>query len=162
MIDVPMPPQVCNMPVFNDIRHVGWNDEFTPSNFTYNNFFSEQTIAIIQRQLDDLLFNLREDSRPIVVTTCVILGAMNSIYENTTIQTIGQNDPSTLTSLIDRTIELIYSTIKTEYETALSRSKQSLWNARLGTDNPHGLMPHSAIKLNLNRRPSSKNFNMRF
>lgn len=170
---------MCNapMPIFdaNYNRFAGWTQTLYGADQQggYNLFFSMQTVNTIQSKVKDLLQGVEPSGRPILVTPEVIRGVMDNVYNTRTTSNVGdiyaryninglEEERNPVQEMIDRTIEIIYSNIKTEYEMIECNNSMSAWNALYGDFNPEGLRAHSKIKLKEKKIPSMQFNNMRY
>jgi len=174
-----MSTQTCTapMPVMdsNYMKYAGWEQTLYGADIAggYNLYFSEDTITLIQNRLTDLLRGVDPRGRPILVTRNVILNTMEGVYESRTTSNVGdiysryiisglEEERNPIQEMIDRTIEIIFSYIKTEQEMATCNNNMSAWNAVYGDDNPVGLRAHSQIKINERKIPGMLINNMRY
>jgi hypothetical protein len=94
---------------------------------------------------------------------------MNDVYEGFrpptgdiyTRYSIPTNDKGYVQDLIDQTIKVIVSNVKTTLLTEQHNSKLSIWSSLYGTFNPYGLRQHAPIKV-LDKRPRTGLFNMNY
>lgn len=155
----------------NYMRYVGW-EYTTESNDCVNQLFNKETISSISKKITELLQGLRKDGRDIVVSDNVICSTMSDILNKEptnkelgniyTRYTIPNSDNTNgVTSIIDRTINLIVTYIRNEYEMIEQNKKLSIWTTVYGDFNEHGLRQHAPIKLR-NRHPQYMAFNMNY
>ena len=110
-------------------------------------------------------------NRPILVPDDKIAFVMDAIYENYRPATSdifsrynvpdGTTTESYVQNLIDQTIELIYSEVKTNLEMEENNRKLSIWSTVLGDFNSQGLRSFAPIKTRL-RRPNPFELNMNY
>lgn len=117
-----------------------------------------------------LLKGLRSDGRPILVKDTVICHVMSTVYNTyrpqlgnmyfmlNQVQAQPRNDMKTLTELV---VQIMYDTIKTEYEMEENNKKLTIWTTVLGDFNEHSLRSHAPIKVNDNNINKVR-FNMNY
>lgn len=151
-------------------RNVGWSDSVDQRD-GYKQLFSESNIQNIQTKITQLLNGLSPDGRPIIVTKDVIgsvlsqcmeshkpqVGDMYSRYILPSIE-IERND---VRDIVDRTINIIVTQIRNEYEMANNNKKLTVWNTLLGDFNKEGLRAHAPIKVR-KRRSDRMMFHMNY
>jgi hypothetical protein len=149
-------------------RNVGWMASYDGRR-GYTHLFEERNIQMIQSKITELLGNVAD--RPIVVTKEVItsvlsecidshrpqVGDMYSRYILPSIE-LQRND---VREIIDRTINIIVTQIRNEYEITACNKKLTVWNTLLGDFNSQGLRSHAPIKIR-KRRSDRMMFNMNY
>lgn len=151
-------------------RYVGWEstEQREPD---YAFLWEESRLKQIQQKITQLLMGVEPNNRPIVVTLEVIGNVLSSVVDSYQPQ-VGsilsryiQNDPEgtrdDVREIVDRTINIIVTTVRNEMETIQQNKRLTVWNTVYGENNPEGLRAHSAIKLK-ERRPASFLFHMRY
>ena len=155
----------------NYMRYAGW-EYTTQSNSNIDQLFSKDVITKVSKKITELLQGLRKDGRDIVVSDEVICSTMSDILnKEPTNKQLGDihsryiipNSDNTngVTSIIDRTINLIVTYIRNEYEMTEQNKKLTIWTTVLGDFNEHGLRQHPPIKLR-NKHPQYMAFNMNY
>lgn len=167
MIGEPFSQNKCFPCDENYMRHVGWNEG---SDSQTQNFFSPLTVQYISRKVSELCEGLDTQNRKIVVPNDVICHIMSTVY-NTRNPRVGdiystftmpqEQDVSILQTMIDRTINIIYSNVKTDILRERHNCQLSIWDTVLGPFNKHGLQSHPKIKLK-NKHPDHGLIFMRF
>lgn len=155
----------------NYMRHVGWSTTVSQNSSCYHKFFSPITVNIISRKVTELLMGVNPENKPIKVTDRVICGVMSQVFDTfrpTTGDIYGRyNVPngygvdSYVQNMIDQTIEIIYSEVRTTLEMEENNKKLTIWTTVYGDFNEHGLRQHSYIKTR-NKKPSTMQFNMNY
>lgn len=155
----------------NFYRYVGWNTNGAVYSSCYNKFFSQETVDIISNKLTQLLMGVDPQNRPIKVSGRVIYHMMGQIFDSFRPPTgdiygrynvpNGMGADSYVQSMIDQTIEVIYSGIRAEKEMEECNSKLTIWTTVLGDTNAHGLRAHAPIKIQ-EKRPTPFLFNMNY
>ena len=150
----------------NYMKHVGWQE----NNDCIKTFFDQKTINIISKKVTDLTQGVEKDGRPILVSDKTICHVMSNVYNNHrpatgdiySRYTIPKDYPySDMQELIDRTIEIIVSTIKNEYGMKYWNESLSIWSTLYGDFNEQKLRQHAPIKV-LNKRSDRFQFNMNY
>ena len=158
---------------FNDInnmRYIGW--EHTSDQDLTNFLFSQNNINSISKKVTELLEGVDPDGKTIIVTDKVITGVLSNILANDSYATqVGdiysrytiprKNTECVATTIINKTIETIVSSIKTETQMEQYNESLSIWNSVLGEQNELGLMPTPKIKLR-EKHPHFMAFNMNY
>lgn len=171
---LPTPPPKCKSPcpegkIMNEdfYRYVGWKEseqEFDKL------FFSMDTLNKISDRLKDLLKCLRKDGRPIVVSDKVISHMMSEVFRKNRPQlgdmyTMFIIPPETLRNdletMSDMVVEMIFNTVKTEYEMEQNNKGLTIWTSVLGDFNKHGLRQYTSIKIN-EKNINKVRFNMNY
>ena len=151
----------------NNMRHVGW-DLTIENNEFYKAYFSHTTLRYISKNVTQNLQGLK--SKPIVVTDDAIGHVMSQIYADR-LPKIGSifsrytiHDDKVVSmfqEMIQRSIELITSTVRDEIEVARNNEKLSVWSTVLGDFNKEGLRGHDQIRVN-NKHPKTMQINMNY
>lgn len=145
------------------IKHVGYRD----TNAAAATFFSKSTVDFISQKVTDHLKCVYPAG--IIVPCDIIANVMSDVYEGFrpptgdiyTRYSIPTNAKGYVQDLIDQTIKIIVSNVKTTLLTEQRNSKLSIWSSLYGTFNPYGLRQHAPIKT-LNKRPRTGLFNMNY
>jgi len=150
-------------------RHVGF--EGTSENRdNYNYLWSEEHLKVIQRQIAQLLQGVDKKNRPIFVTLEVIGNVLSQTYSTHRPRVgdiysryIQPENPqrNDVAEIVNRTIEIIVSQIRNEYQMIEQNKKLSVWNTVRGDFNAAGLRSHAPIKLR-KRRTQQMMFNMNY
>ena len=151
-------------------RHVGWKG----GNDSVKQYFSKDTVRLISSKITDLLIGVDPDNRPIIVADKTIHNVMSEIYKNYRPPTgdlhsryiIPPSSPSASTdnyiqSMIDQTIEVITSDVKTTMGIEENNKKLTIWTTVYGDFNRHGLQQTPQIKIR-NKHPAHFQFHMRY
>jgi len=150
----------------NYLRYVGW-DEF---NTCVRDFFSPQTVKFISDKVTELTRGVDPKNRPIIVPDHRISEVMSSVFAKFRPATgdiygrynvPSQEQPDTITSMIDQTIEVITSYIKNELGMIQGNQTLSAWVQVYGDFNTNQLRAHPPIKTK-ERKPQTMMFNMNY
>jgi hypothetical protein len=143
----------------NYSRYVGYQDTNALLQAKYYNI---NTINTISKKLTELLQGVDELNRPIIVPNKTIANIMDSVYQSYRPQTgdiygrynipTGLNSDDYIQSMIDQTIEIIYSEVKNNLEIEQNNKKLSVWTTVLGDFNENKLRSFAPIKV-LNKHP---------
>ena len=152
----------------NFTRYAGYRDT---SESYQKNYYNINTVNLISRKLTELLKGVHPSGRPILIPNETIINIMDGVYQNFRPQTgdifsrynipNGFNSDDYITNMIDQTIEIIYSQVKTDLEMEENNKKLSVWTTVLGNFNDQGLRSHAPIKV-LNNHPAYCQFNMNY
>ena len=151
----------------NHYRHVGWS---TSEQEFDKLFFSTKTVKYISERLKELLKCLRKDKRPIIVADKVISHMMSEVFSKnrpqlgdmyTMLNIPPENLRDDMHTMCEMVIEMIFSTIKTEYEMEENNKGLTIWTSVLGDFNAHGLRQYTTIKLN-EKNINKVRFNMNY
>jgi len=149
-------------------RNVG----FSTHNQTFEDMFSDKTIAWMSREIANLLKGVGPNGADVVVSDDVIVGVLNSVYITYRPQVgdiysrynIRQFEPrDDANHIITQAIEIIVDQVSAEYEMMEQNYKLSIWDSVLLGDgiSRKGLRQHAPIKLRENR-PTPMLFNFSF
>ena len=143
----------------NYTRHSGYVDSSSAFKTKYYNINNVNTIS---KKLTQLLQGVDSKNRPIIIPDKSIINIMDSVYENFRPETgdifsrynipTGLSSDDYIQSMIDQTIEIIYSDVKNNLEIEENNKKLSVWTTVLGNFNDNGLRSHAPIKV-LNKHP---------
>jgi hypothetical protein len=151
---------------YNYLRHPGWQE----SNACISKLFSPQTVRTISKKITELTKGIDPKGRNIIVpdeTICSVLDAEFRAFRPPTgdifTRYIIPNDQQAdmVQSIIDQTIEIIYSQISGELGMDQANEKLSAWVQVMGDFNTHGLRQFPPIKT-LKKRPSTMQFQMNY
>lgn len=149
-------------------NHVGW-DATVQGNENYQDLlWNKHRLEVIQKKITELLHGVC--TRPIVVPLQTISNVMSQVYKS--------NDPNVgdiysrhiidteihrndIRDIVDRTINIIVTQIRNEYEQQKQNNQLTIWNTLYGDFNSQGLRQHPPIKLS-NRRSNRMQFNMNY
>lgn len=150
-------------------RHIGFESS-SHNRDNYNYMWSTEHLKTIQQKIAQLLQGVNKDNRPIMVTLEVIGNVLSQTYSTHRPQ-VGdihsrfiqqdlpqRNDVAEITS---RTIEIITSQIRNEYQMIEQNKRLSIWNTVRGDFNAAGLRSHAPIKLR-KKRPNNFQFHMHY
>ncbi len=151
----------------NYLRHVGWG--FTSNrNPCYDEIFSKENLIQMQHKISELLEGVDEKGRTIIVPLDKIGHILSSAYSSQRpeigdifsryIQSGIEGRRNDVREIIDRSINIIVTQIKNEFETIENNKKLTIWTTVLGSFNEKGLRSHSQIKLNKRRIPHMQFF----
>ena len=147
-------------------RNVG----FTTDNQTFEEMFSDKTVAWMSAEITERLRGVSPDGRDIVVPDDTILSVMNNVYITYRPQTGDIYSRYTISQLEERTdadhiitetIEIIVDQVSTEMEVAANNYKLDIWDSVLLGDgiSRHGLRQYAPLKMRENRpTPMLMNF----
>lgn len=170
----------------NNMRYVGWfatsdmcsgdqslfnQEKYQDGSPCYECLFTCETLEKISKKITQLLEGVDSKGRNIVVPLDKIAHVVSQVYQSQNpivgdiysryiisgIESV-RND---IRQIIDRTISIIVTTIKDEFEVTENNNKLTIWTTLLGDDNAHGLRAHAPIKLK-NRGPDRHQFNMNY
>jgi hypothetical protein len=152
----------------NYTRYVGYKDT---NNALQTRFFNVNTIAVISNKVTQLLQGVSNDNRKIIVPDHIISNVMDSVYINFRPQTgdiysryiipNGENIDDYVQSMVDQTIEIIYSDVKSNIQMEQNNKTLSVWSTVLGDFNDNQLRSFPPIKI-LNKHPAYCQFNMNY
>lgn len=142
----------------NDVgyyKYISWANTIG-NNENYKYLWSNDNLSMIQRKITEILRGLREDGRPIIVPfdiignvlfQCIqtnnnVSGDMYTMYIITR-----DNQRNDVSEIINRTINIITSQIRNEYEIEQNNKKLTIWSTLYGTLNEQGLRAHAPIKI---------------
>ena len=152
----------------NYTRHSGYQDT---SVLLQKNFYNVNTVNTISKKLTQLLQGVDPSNRRIIIPDKIITNVMDSVYNDFVPETgdiftryiipSGLNSDDYITSLIDQTIQVIYSDVKNNIEMEQNNKKLSAWVQVLGDFNDNNLRSYPPIKV-LNKHPAYGQFNMNY
>lgn len=147
----------------NFSRYVGYED----NNPVLKQLYSPENINIMSKKITQLLQGVDVRNRPIIVPNKTIINILDSVYQSFRPQTgdiftryiipTGLNSDDYTTSIVNQTIEIIYSEVKTNIEMEQNNKKLSVWTTVLGDFNDNQLRSHAPIKV-LNKHPQHMAF----
>lgn len=154
----------------NYTKYVGYEGT-SQGDVPYEYLWSEQNLLRIQQKITTLLQGLDKDGRPIIVPFNIIGNVMSQVQETHRPQ-VGNiysryilpdsaEQRNDIRDIVDRTIEIVVTQIRNEYEMIEQNKKLTAWNSLLGDFNTQGLRAHAPIKLR-KKRPSVFQFHMRY
>jgi hypothetical protein len=162
--------QTVNTQSFNNgfVSNVGYSSSLQAFP-DYQNLFSVTQLTQIQNKITELLRGVA--NRPILVPFDKIASVINSvasngrpnvgdIYSRYILPDINLNR-NDYRDIIDRTIEVIVTYIRNEYEINESNQKLTVWNSLYGDFNKQGLRAHAPVKIRQNG-PARFQFNMNY
>ena len=142
----------------NNYRHIGWKEE----NNCNQGYYTQDNIKMISQRLSELLKDVDQDGKQIIVTEKVIINAMNTTYTNYRPQVCTQDEPiDIIQEMLDQTIENIASEVRTNIKQDQNNQKLTIWTTLYGDFNKHGLRSHPIIKLR-KKRPAPMQFHMNY
>lgn len=156
---------------YNGMKYVGWNKNHRITG-SLNDYFSPDTIEMISTKITELTRGIDPDGRPIIVPNDRICSVMSDVYDGYRPKTqdiysryiVPPSAPENMVQdMINRTIEVIYSNIKTSLNTERNNSKLSIWATKYGEGNPWGIQQVSIGFAKINhRRETRAVFNMNY
>ena len=135
-------------------RYVGW--QVSQQEFD-KKWFAKTTLNEISTVLKEKLKCLRTDGRPIVVADRVIAHMMSEVFHKNRpilgdgyfmFNIVPEKQRDDYNDMKVQVIEMIFNTIKTEYEMDQNNRKLSIWSTLYGDFNKQGLRQYSTIKIN--------------
>lgn len=151
---------------YNYLRYAGWSE----SNECIRSYFSKDTVALISKKVTELTKGLDKKNRSIIVPDQTICQVMDGVYRTYT-PSIGDiysryiipnnEQENRVQAMIDQTIEILVSNIRSEYGMTEWNQSLSAWVQVYGNFNPHNLRAHDIIKVK-GKRPSVMQFNMNY
>jgi hypothetical protein len=146
---------------FLNLKYVGWNRNHRITG-SLNDYFSPETVEMISAKITELTQGIDPDGRPIIVPNERICSVMSDVYLGYRPKTqdiysryiVPPSAPENMVQdMINRTIEVIYSNIKTSLNTERNNSKLSIWATKYSEGNPWGLqaISHGFAKINHRR-----------
>ena len=159
----------------NNLRYVGWDTTIKHGNaYTsecYRRLLSDETIQHISYTISDSLTGVDRQGRKIKVSNQAIRDLLNSVYQENMSRGVGdifsryqiveESNRDDYRDMIQRTIEIAVSQIRTQLGMEENNNKLSIWNTVLGDFNENGLRSHAPIKTR-KRKPDSMLFNMNY
>jgi tRNA(Ser,Leu) C12 N-acetylase TAN1 len=144
----------------NYLKHTGWG--YTSNrNPCYDEIFSRENLLQMQKKISELLEGVDQNGKTIVVPLDKIGHILSSVYSSQRpsvgdifsryIQSGIEERRNDVRQIIDRSINIIVTQIKNEFETIENNKKLTIWTTVLGDFNQRGLRAHSQIKLNKRR-----------
>lgn len=161
---------VCGNTICNEeyMKYIGFDVNNFPLLKTY---FCKETLALISEKVSHILQGVDPEGRKIVVPYDKICHVMSAVYNTHRPNTgdiftrynilPGTAPVDIIRDMIDRTIQIITSTIRNELGIIENNEKLTVWTTVLGDFNEEGLRSHSIIKLR-RRRPNRMEFNMNY
>ena len=154
----------------NYYKHFGWEQNVI-SQTVYQSLWSVENLETMQRVIMNLLDGVREDGRRILVPIKNIAGVLSTVY-SADIPSVGsinsryiQDEPENARDdrrrVIDKTIEIIVSQLKTEILMEQDNQKLTIFDSILGDFNQRGLRAHAPIKIK-KRHPAYNQIAMRY
>lgn len=149
---------------------IGWSktSEFNP---LVRMVFTNKTVEVIQQKVSDYLQGVSDKGRRIVPSKNVVITSLNGVFQTHLPQVgdiygrylvVDQTLQDHYAYIVDKTISLLVTAIRTDIEMAQNNFKLNIWDSiLLGSDNPHGLRQHPTIKLR-ERGPDRMLFNMKY
>jgi hypothetical protein len=146
-------------------KYVGWD---TSLNTQYLQLWQPEFLSQIQSKISQLLEGVGPDNRPIIVSMDTITHVISQVVATFRPETgdiynrdMNQYQRNDIRDIVDRSIEIITTHIRNEYEIIENNKKLSIWSTLYGDFNKEGLRGHSTIKLR-NKRPQPMMFNMNY
>ena len=153
----------------NYYAYVGWG-ETSGNKEDYESLWQTARLLQIQRKITELLAGVDPQGRPIIVPLKTIGSVLSEVYNS--------NDPKVgdiysryiidvepnrndVRDIIDRTIQIIVSQVRTDLEVSENNQKLSIWSTLYGDFNKEGLRAHPPIKIRKNGPPRFQ-FHMRY
>lgn len=150
------------------LRNIGWEGSIQ-NKPQYKYLFSTEHLTSLQKKITQLLQGLDQYGRPIIVPIDTIASVLNEVVSNNA-PIVGdiytryilpdiESNRNDFRDIVDRTIEIVVSSIRNEYETIQCNQKLTVWNNLLGDFNKQGLRAHAPLKMR-NNGPKRFQFNM--
>ena len=163
-----MSDEICDD---NYMRNVGYSEDNQPNPECIEKLFAPETIKIVSHKITELLMGVDPQNRPIKVPDSTICGVISQvqiayqppvgdIYTRYIIPT-GLGPKDYIQDIINRSIEIITNTVRTEMEMDQNNQKLTIWTTVYGDFNEHQLRQHPPIKV-LHKRPDPLQFNMNY
>ena len=159
----------------NYYRYVGYKTTEYPGN-PVQKLFSQLVLNQTKKKITNLLKGVNSEGRDIIVPIETIGNVfsqflnneptnreLGDIYSRFTIE--NPEEKGFVESIVERSIEVIVSTIKNEYEMIENNKKLSIWTTVLGDFNKHGLNSYSQSQITgaiRKKRPQTMAFNMNY
>ena len=145
------------------LKHVGWG--YTSNrNPCFDEIFSKENLNQMQQKISELLQGVEPSGKTIIVPLDKIGHILSQVYATQRppvgdiysryIQSGIEDRRNDVREIIDKSINIIVTQIKDEFETIENNKKLTVWTTVLGDFNENGLRAHSQIKLNKRRVPS--------
>lgn len=154
----------------NYTRYAGFEGT-AQGNTPYAYMWSDMNMNRIQQQITQLLQGVDKSNRPIIVPLDTIGNVMSQVQQSHRPQVGGihsryilediSNNRNDVRDIVDRTIEIIVTQIRNEYEMIEQNKKLTVWSTVLGDFNAQGLRSHPPIKIR-KKRPAAFQFHMRY
>ncbi len=151
-------------------KYVGWG-QTAQDRVDYNSLWTPDQLHLIQDKITQLLQGVDAENRPIIVPLETIGSVMSNIYAANSpevgsiysryIQLEGEATRNDIRDIIDRTINVIVSGIRTEILMEQYNKKISVWSTLYGDFNSQKLRQHAPIKIR-KKTPMLMAFNMKF
>jgi hypothetical protein len=155
----------------NYIRYSGYSEDNQPNSECIKKLFDPETIKIVSRKITELLMGVDPQNRPIIVpdnTICSVISQVQVKYQPPVgdihtryIVPTGIGPQDYIQNIINQSIEIITSTVRTELEMDQNNQKLTIWTTVYGDFNEHQLRQHAPIKV-LHKRPDPMQFNMNY
>lgn len=151
-------------------KFIGWKTTIS-NNTAFNFLWDINRLKIYQQKITDLLQGVSPDGRPIIVPLETIGNVLYQCFESNRpqvgdiysryIQEDIEPNRDDVRDIVDRTINIIVSQIRNEYEMRKNNNKLTIWNSLYGDFNKEGLRAHPPIKIR-KRRSDRMQFNMNY
>jgi hypothetical protein len=155
----------------NSQRYVGWQTTVEALGTPYQYLFKPETIRRISQQITKRLHGVHPEGKNIIYPDHLIaqiVGQVFSAYKRPNIGGIYTKDiianmqpRDDMEFIINQSINIIATTLKTQLETENNNKKLSIWDSVLGDFNRKGLRAHPILKIKKNR-PMPMMFNMNY
>lgn len=156
---------------YNYLKNAGWQ-ETSMSNPYYCELWATENLQRMQMKINQLLIGCGPQKQDVIVPLNIIASVITSVYNSKSPASLGdpysrfiipseESDRNDIQSIIDRTIEIVVTSVRNEYETARNNQKLSIWATLRGDFNKEGLRSHSKIYTR-DRRPQTMAFNMNY
>jgi hypothetical protein len=150
-------------------QSVGWGT-VTSWNSLTSRLFTKRTLNVIRDKTSEYLTGVDPKGRKIIPSDDVMTDALYSIFRHHIPQTgdiygrysiRDESNRDDYAYIIDKTISLIVTGIRTDIEMQEQNEKLSIWTTVLGDFNEHGIRSNAPIKLR-HKRPDPMLFHMRY
>jgi len=152
---------------FNNLRYAGWPITGATNGTT---FLCPQVVRLISRKVTELTRGVDHLNRSIVVPDERIYEVMDGVLQSYkpatgdifTRYVVPNNEPeNAIQSMIDQTIEIITTNIRSTLGIEQNNQSLSAWVQVYGDFNTNGLRAHSILKIR-EKRPSPFQFHMNY
>jgi hypothetical protein len=151
---------------YNFMRYVGWDE----SNACIARLYSSETTDLISKKVTELTIGIDPKNRNILVSRNVICQVLDSVYSSykmpvgdiiTRYHIPNNEQDDAVQAVIDRTIEILVSSIRDQYGINDANQKLSAWVQLYGDFNQSGLRQYAPIKIK-GKRADRNQFNMKY
>lgn len=151
-------------------KYIGWEGTIG-GDVNFDFLFEKERMLMYQQKISQLLQGVSPDGRPIIVPLETIGSVLFQCYQTNRpqvgdiysrfIQEGIETYRNDIAEIVDRTINIIVSQIRNEFEITANNNKLTVWNSLYGDFNKQGLRAHPPIKIR-KRRTMPMAFNMNY